>query len=288
MRVLTILVRHGSRKYVDAERDLADMFRRQLPAVKRDTLIVDTALATKDVEVAGSRVIPGDNSSSEFSGFDSGLACVSDQLFDYDLVNLTTSAFGQLYVDYLDRFRPDVLSAASNRAVCVGHIDCYNEAIEVFGCRSQHWLRTSCVFLPPAELRIMGSLVSARNREEWFSGDPAAPFRHDAPLSHKYQQLITEWLTGQDIGQGVTWHTRIGLNEQTLPEFERKAFAILNEHLFGLRLRAAGCRTIDVTWLSGLLARGRVEIDWDLPWWRQLADRDRHAVRIDTTARIAS
>jgi len=94
---------------------------------------------------------------------------------------------------------------------------------------------------------------------------------------------------GNDIGQGVTWHTRITLNEAGLPEFERKAMAILNEHLLGLRLRAAGCRTIDVTWLSGQLAGRRPDaVDWNTPWWRQLASRDRHALSVSTGAPVVS
>ncbi len=96
-------------------------------------------------------------------------------------------------------------------------------------------------------------------------------------------------MIGNDIGQGVNWHTRIALDDENLPEFERKAMAILNEHLLGIRLRAAGCRTIDVTWLSGLLARAGVDsIDWNTAWWRQLADRDRHALRVNTLAPVAS
>ena len=154
MRVLSIFVRHGTERYANAERKLADRFRNQLPAVKRDTVIVDTA-ATVSAYTAevGDVIIAGDNSFSEFSGFDSGLAFVGNNLLNYDLVNLTTSAFGELYVGYLDRFRPEVLSAVANRSVCLGHIDCYNQPIEVAGCRSQHWLRTSCIFLPPTELQ---------------------------------------------------------------------------------------------------------------------------------------
>jgi hypothetical protein len=100
--------------------------------------------------------------------------------------------------------------------------------------------------------------------------------------------LITDWLTGGDIGQGVQWHTRIGLDKRNLPEFERKALAILNEHLLGIRLRAAGCRTIDVTWLSGQLARGRTQIDWNTPWSRQLSERDRDAVVVPTSGKGVS
>jgi hypothetical protein len=290
MRVLTIFVRTGTTKYATAEQELAEVFQTQLPGVERNTIVVDTTLPSCQVERSPHRVvIGGDNSVREFSAFDSGVAHAGEDIWNYDLVNLTTAAFRQLYWDYLERFLPDVLAAVAGRPACLGHIDCYNHPIEVGGCRSQHWVRTACMFLPPTELKILGSLVSTRRREEWFSGDPAAPFRPDAPLSDAYKKLITDWLIGNDIGQGVKWHTRIALDEENLPEFERKAMAILNEHLFGLRLRAAACRTIDVTWLSGRLASQRPEtIDWDTPWWRQLAARDRHALNVNTAAPIAS
>lgn len=290
MRVLTIFVRTGTTKYATAEQELAELFETQLPAVERQTVVVDTALPCCEIERSPGRVvIGGDNSAREFSALDSGLASVGNDLWSYDLVNLATAAFRQLYWAYLDRFVPQVLEAVADRSVCLGHIDCYNEAIDVWGCNSQHWVRSACVFLPPTELRILGTLVSTRDREQWFSGDPSAPFRRDAPLSDAYRRLIIDWLIGNDIGQGVTWHSRISLDDENLPEFERKAMAILNEHLLGLRLRASGCRTIDVTWLSGMLARRKAsDLDWNTPWWRQLADRDRHALRVDRPAPIAS
>jgi hypothetical protein len=211
---------------------------------------------------------------------------MGERLWDYDLINLATSAFRELYVDYLERFRPDVLASIAGKSVCLGHIDCYNEPIQIEGCTSQHWLRTSCVFLSPTELRILGTLASAGQRDRWFSGDPASPFRPSAPLSSNYQRLIIDWVTGKDIGQGVTWHSRINHDPEGLGEFEQKTLCILNEHLFGLRLRAGGCRTIDVTWLSGLLARSRPsDVDWNTPWWQQLARRDRDAIRVSSTPR---
>lgn len=286
MRVLTIFVRYGTEKYSRAEQDLADLFRVQLPGVKRDTVVVDTALPSSEIDTRSGRVvIGGDNSSWEFSGFDSGLSYIGDQILNYDLVNLTTSAFRQLYTGYLERFRSNVLESIIGRPVCLGHIDCYNESIEVVGCHSQHWVRSSCLFIPPAELKMLGTLVSTNNRHEWFSGDPAKPFRPDAPLSAAYRRLITDWLTGEQIGQGTTWHSRISLDDRNLHRFEQKATAILNEHLLALRLRAAGCRTIDVTWLSGVLAGlCRAAVDWDTPWWRQLAERDRDAIKVNVAA----
>jgi hypothetical protein len=281
VRVLSIFVRTGTTKYASAEQELCDLFRTQLPDVEHDRIVVDTDLPPCEMERSPGRVvIGGDNSAREFSAFDSGVAFAGESIWDYDLVNLTTAAFRQMYWDYLERFRPEVLAAVAGRPASVGHIDCYNEPIQVLGSTSQHWMRSCCLFLSPLELKVLGSLVSTRGEERWFSGDPAAPFRADAPLSPAYRRLISDWLLGRDIGQGVTWHSGFALDASTLRQFEQKTLAILNEHLLGIRLRAAGCRTIDVTWLSGVLAGGRT-VDWRTPWWRQLAERDRHALRVN-------
>lgn len=276
-RVLSLFLQSGTQAYPDAERHLADLFARQLPGVSRDVVVVDNVLPPGVAHAEPGRVvIGGDNSVSEFSAIDAAIAYAGLRLWDYDLVNIVTAAFEQLYAGYLDRFTPPVLAAVAGARACVGHIDCYNEAIGVLTHRSQHWLRTSFLLLPPRELMLLGSAVSARYRWPWFSGRPEAPFAASAPLSENYRRYIIDWLRGEDIGQGVRWHRTLSLDAGGLAEFERKALAILNEHLLGIRLRAAGCRTIDVTWLSSVLAAGATP-DWSLPWWQQLAARDRDA-----------
>ena len=93
-------------------------------------------------------MIGGDNSSWEFSAVDVAVRHVGAALWQYDLVNVVTSAFEQLYTAYLERFRPEVLSAIRGAPVCVGHIDCYNSPITVLSYRSQHWLRSCFLMLP--------------------------------------------------------------------------------------------------------------------------------------------
>jgi hypothetical protein len=64
----------------------------------------------------------------------------------------------------------------------------------------------------------------------------------------------------------VTWHSRFELNRETLPLFEAKAVAILNELMLSERLRAMGCWMADITWLRNALdgtVPGRVfESEW--------------------------
>jgi hypothetical protein len=219
-------------------------------------------------------VLGGDNSFSEFSAADVALSWIGHRIWSYDLVHLATAAFNTLYVGYLERFDMRMLRTIAARPVCVGHIDCYNDPIRLLSYHSQHWIRTSFLFLPPTELKALGSLVSFRDRKRMFSGDPEQPFRGDAPLSEQYRRYIYDWLTGGDIGQGVTWHSGFTLTHETLAEFERKALAILNEHLFAIRLRAQGCRVVDTTWLATQLSnRGTQDVNWRLGWRQQLAGR---------------
>ncbi len=46
------------------------------------------------------------------------------------------------------------------------------------------------------KLRALGSLVSIADGRGFFSGDPDAPFRADAPLDQQYREYILKWLTG--------------------------------------------------------------------------------------------
>jgi hypothetical protein len=282
MKVLTILARHGTERYGDAEERLAAIFASQLTAVERDVIVVDNALPYDTiVRSAGHVLLGGDNTHREFTAFDRAIAWIGDRLADYDLIHIATSAFNELYTAYLDRFTPPVLQVAAARSACVGHIDCYNAPVQVGPYVSQHWIRSCFFFLPPWQVRALGTFVSQRDGAGFFSGDCSSPFAVDAPVSATYRRYITDWLTGGDIGQGVTWHSAAALTPEALARFEFKALSIFNEHLLSIRLRAMGCPLLDVTWLSTLV--GKVAAD-DIPvqlnWRKQLASRDRDAIVI--------
>ncbi len=279
-RVLTLLARFGTATYPNADTELADIFRRQMPGVDRTVVIVDNALPCGVAHQSNAGfVIGGDNSAREFSAFDRAIEFVGSDIWSYDLVHFATSAFNQLHVAYLDRFDTDLLDALADRSVCAGHLDCYNEPIEVLTYHSQHWVRSCFFFLPPTEVKALGSFVSVADGGQFFSGNPDEPFLADAPINRRYRDYITEWLIGRDIGQGVKWHSSFALTPQTLPEFEQKARAILNEQLLGIRLRALGCHLVDVTWLSTMLQHKQTsEISWTTPWREQLVARERDSV----------
>lgn len=278
-RIVTLLARHGDDQYRDALPDLRTLFAQQMPEFAHEAVVIDNALGPAHAEplAPGVTLIGGDNAAWEFSAWDRGIGHLGPRLDEYDFVHLATSAFRKLYTRYLDRFDADMLGLAAGRAVAIGHIDHFNDPVAFAGRSLQSWLRSSFVLLPPAELRLLGSLVSMRDRDGLFSGDPAAPFRVNAPLSASYRQNILGWLTGGGTGQGTEWHSRFALSEQTLGYFEDKAVAILNEQMLTSRLRAQGCGIVDATWLatraeqSHVLARPLGAV----PDWRvQVTSRD--------------
>jgi hypothetical protein len=120
----------------------------------------------------------------------------------------------------------------------------------------------------------------------FFSGDPTSPFLANAPLSGNYRKYVLDWLTGEGTGQGTTWHSRFVLDAATLPFFEAKALAILNEHMLSIRLRRQSCQLVDATWLATEAARRPAASSLvPIPDWRdQLARRDNDAVAVAGSA----
>jgi hypothetical protein len=287
MRILTLFLRFGSERYATALDDVDALYARQLPGSDRTTVVIDNALEAGHERRLSERcvVIAGDNREWEFSAWDTGLAYVGQDLLSYDLVNLCTSAFRTLYVAYLDRITDDLLAAVvRGRGLALGHIDYFPSPVRLFSYCSQHWIRTSFLFLPPEELLTLAPLATIRGRGPLFSGDPAQPFLVDAPISPNYRELILSWLTGAGTGQGVVWHSRFALTQETRAYFEAKTVAMLNEQMLSIRLRGQGCRLVDVTWAHGAVTGGGA-LPSPLPDWRtQLAQRPVDAVPSHLTA----
>ncbi|WPH14788.1 hypothetical protein [Variovorax paradoxus] len=278
LRIATLMARHGTAKYQSAVADLRALFEQRLPQIEHTFIVVDNALPPSHEERldGGVILIGGSNAAWEFSAWDSAIAYLGSRLDDFDFVHLATSAFRQLYVDYLDRFSERMLNLMLGRSVALGHVDYYNESVSLLGVGSQSWLRTSFVFLPPAEIRLLRSLVSVTSKEIFFSGNPSEPFLKEAPISTGYRKNILGWLTGDGTEQGVEWHSRFRLDATTLPFFESKVLAIFNEQMLSNRLRAQGCAVVDATWAATVVENlGQRGEPFSIPRWQeQLVARD--------------
>lgn len=276
LRIATVLVGHERQVYLEKARKIDALLSATVPNAVREMVIVDNARPRIEFERVDEStvIVGGDNSLREFSAWDRGLAQLERTRSNPDLVHFATSAYDALYSSYLECFDARLLAASLAARAVVGHVDYYDDPVEVVGRASQPWLRTSYFFVPMEAVRAIRSMVSFEDPGALFTGDPARPFRQDAPVCERYQGYILSWLTGDGTGQGVVWHSRFDLTKETLPTFEAKAMAIVNEHLLSVRLREAGYPVVDVSWLAGRLVSGGVqEVEWNRPWQSQVAER---------------
>lgn len=281
LRVLALLARHGTKKYPHALAELQAFYARVLYPGRDSYRIVvlenDNSVAQGESDTAHVAFLRGDNGAFEFSAWEVGLrACTEDgSLAGADLVHFVTDAFGVPYSGYLQHISRAQLALCARETFALGHLDAYPRPITLQGQRSQSWLRTCFFFLSPRALeRLGGSLVSI-DPAAFFTDDPDAPFRPDAPLSARYRRYVTDWLNGPGLGHGA-WHSRFVRTRETMPYFRQKARAILHEHALSIRLRAAGVPTVDAAWLW-LELRRRPARDADLtaPPGVQVAARTR-------------
>ncbi|RNJ46743.1 hypothetical protein B5V01_35130 [Mesorhizobium erdmanii] len=278
LRVLTLLARHGTEKYPTAWQDLRAMFAHQMPDVAHRMLVIDNSLPVghgSDLD-HGVELIGASNEDWEFSAWDCGINHTGAKLHHYDLIHLATSAFAASGSDYLKLIDAGSLRSLLGLQGALGCIDSHREAVSIFGIRSQAWLRSSFILMNPRQLSSLGSLVSVGRDAPIFSGNPRQPFRDDAPISQAYQQLLLHWLTGDGAGKEAVWHSRFDLTPETLPFFESKTRAILNELMLTNRLLANGCPLVDVTWLAQRARAASTEAEIDIPDWRvQISARAR-------------
>jgi hypothetical protein len=283
IRLLSLFVRHGTGSHgrvegaVSGVEEIHEIYRERFSA-EVHSVVIDNALApeTPPVFEASHSVIAGDNHDSEFSGWDRGLAFARQSGLEYDVVHLCTSTFRSLYSEYTAFVDERVLQLIAAVPSCVGHIDAYNEPVELFGRPSQHWIRTSYFFLSRQVAEALSSFVSVKEPERLFCDSPNDVFKEDAPLSKNYREMLLSWLSGRDLGQGRIWHSAFPDLRQHLPEVRRKIVAILNEHLLAIRLREAGLPLLDGIWLGHNLRSVAFPIavgGWNPDWRHQIMTR---------------
>jgi len=276
MRILLLFLRFGTINYADSLPRVHAYYASCLPGVQYETIIVDNELGLgyqgyeNDYLVLG-----GSNQDWEFSAIDEALSYIGNSVYDYDFVHVATSACWQLYNDYIYRVNVSSLRALSCKDAMLGHIDAYNEQVNIFAYSAQYWIRTSFFFLSPLSIARVGSFVSIKyaSLPQIFSGDPSSPFLANAPLSKSFQSNIISWLTGGGTGQGTEWHSRFLLSIESLPYFERKAMAIINENLLTQRFVKLGTAIVDATYLSRPRFFNRLAYIHDVPG--QLSIRQR-------------
>ena len=251
MKILCLFIRHGSEKYPEALAVLNQWYERHGLLNQRTLWIIDNALpADQPPKLLAPQVIlrPGDNQAWEFSAWARALRNARDERIEYDVVHFVTSAFNTLYTAYLGHFCAEMLPYVSTHNVYLGHIDSYDQPVELAGSSSRFWIRTCFFFLPAGVASRIATWAAFTDPEDIFASPESTEFRPDAQLSPDYQRRVRIWLEGQDVG-GHTWHSPIGSGPGEVGRFQKKTLAILNEHHFSITLRMQSVPLVDFCWL---------------------------------------
>ncbi len=253
-----ILVQYDRQKYPEALRRLVQ--KTHCLKDTRTTIVVVDNLWQGDWyhEVSPDLFhLGGDNSSWEFSAFDRGCRFLAENHREFDLFAFVTDAFTAYGDEFLDLIDDQTLDYTLGLHACTGWIDSIFETFQAFDYRYTQYLRTSFLLMPSPVLKQLDTLTTPIDAWRIFSGDPAAPFRQDAPLSRSLQDFLITWLTGapSSIELERQWHSSFDLSEETLPLFEAKTLAILREHLLSARLLGQATPCFDFRLLAKLSDR---------------------------------
>lgn len=259
MRSLAIiLVQYDRRKYPEALRRLVQKTH-ELKDTKTTVVIVDNLLPGDWYHEVGLDLfhLGGDNSAWEFSAFDRGVRFLAERQQKPDLYAFVTDAFTAYGDGFLDLIDDSAVEYTLQLGACSGWVDSIFQTFQAYDYRYVQHLRTSFLLMPPQILEQLGPLTTPIDPADLFSGDPAAPFRRDAPLSQNLQDFLLTWLTGATTGIELErcWHSRFDLSHDTVPLFEAKTMAILREHLLSARLLGQGTMCFDFRLLAKLSER---------------------------------
>ena len=260
-RVLCLFLRFGAEgKSLD---DLMSWYNNRLQKSTYDIWVIDNKIkgSVKTIDdSSGFLLFSGDNRNWEFSGWQKIISLYKEEISKYDIIHFVTSKFNSLYTDYLDHFDESMLKYLMKNPVCIGHIDSYDEPIELFSKESQSWVRTCFFFLSAKSLDKIGSFVSFADERKFFH--TSGVFNKNAPISENYKKNISDWLNGREM-QGVKWHSNINNNTH----FKQKSLAILNEHMLSRKICSAGIKLVDFAWLYDFLGKNKQINYKNIPGW---------------------
>lgn len=243
MRILTLFVRHGSQQYYNSHLSLNKALFESLHDVQSDFIILDNALPLSYAGKDGNYTVLGaSNDAWEFSAWDSGIEKVQHKIDSYDFINLVTSAWAALPCSHISMLSSAFLHQFVNKKVVIGKVDHVDQPLEIDGHTYQRWLRSSFLLFPPCFIHEIKKIQSVAASGDIFSGNCDAPFSHKAPLNQACKAHLYNWL----VGPQSTYHSRFDLTADTMPYFQAKVAAILNEHALSLRIEELGYSIVDI------------------------------------------
>jgi|GEM_PF-3061346 hypothetical protein len=258
--IIVLYLQYDTGKYPDS---LALLKRRLslLGSCRTELVVIDNRQCEKrePKEEDGCLVLPGDNSSWEFSGWNKGINLVRAMSNRFEAVLFVNDSFINNRAQNLDRLDPGMIGRAINiNAVCgvlnyrnrirgrLGYLALSLDRYCIKGMEFSAWLRSNFFLIPWRALPVYGFEVL--KKEDLFPGAMTPSlFLDSAPLSDSLKRRLVDYLVPSAVTDpSDVWHSRFALGPSTYQLFASKATAIVNEMYLGIQLTRAGGRVADI------------------------------------------
>ena len=218
---------------------------------RSQSVVVDNSGRTR-TEIAGpsgSTIIPGTNSSWEFSAYDEGRAWLSERAAPA-LWLFLNDRFDAGSANALSLLSPASLRAVRDTRVLAGVVDRGPPDVTLFGAPVTRWVKSNFFMLSDRSLRRVAPiaewtepsfrrLLPLEAPPSWRS-DRADASLAASELDASWTAWIAEWLTGQTGRLSIHWYGAKPPEELAWELFRGKVRGILNEHRLTQRAEASG------------------------------------------------
>jgi hypothetical protein len=248
--VVILYLEYGAKHRWQIEMHLKPLVHRLFRDHRVALYIIDNSGAVEPYpESKECRIIEGDNSAREFSGWDKALTELLPHLDDSTVLCFCNDTFARNYdSNYLNWFDPEEVARAIGRHAIVGYVDEKPAAFCIENKWIQSWLRTSLFLTTVNTTRKL--LPFRRNfSASDFAKSGDSLFSPNGSIHPEVAHMIDRWLVKKsdtsNNEEGI-WHSAVPLNEQNRTFLQEKAKSILTEFSLSARVQAQGIEIFDV------------------------------------------
>jgi hypothetical protein len=249
--VYLLLLEHGREREQKAIDLLDSTLRRLFPGSRRQTAIVDNAMADDSHTAVDEHVdrISGDNTLREFSGWDRGLAWLDRHHAPAPDSVVVLANDTIVRPDKSERVRdlPTERGAMASQGALVGWVDEYPHPVRLFATEFRQWVDTSLVITTRRTLSALQPLTVLMS-ERIFDDDWRRIFVDPSPLSAKYRTYLRTYFVGDRHDQEFThgWYAQAPVTPDNFEDLKTKLRCVFCEHLLSARARRLGIRLVDI------------------------------------------
>lgn len=247
-RLIVIYLIFGSEHRDSGLAILQNVAARLFPRRETVFLAVDNKLAEnydrEFQEPLRYRLIGGDNSTHEFSGWDHGYAFAGDayDLTSDDVILFANDTFHRrVGRTYLDELTPELIAGIDPTTSTIGYCEDFPRDVRLMDITYRSWIRSNIFFHGKSVADRLVRLAFPLQGDEIFSDDPGTFWSDTTQISENWKAYISSWMFGISDPKypeyNLHWHAAELPTARNVEFFRTKARCILSEHYMAARLK---------------------------------------------------